>query len=135
MTRCFDCRAEVADERWRCDACCEKKQDAMTLDRLRGVHGHRGVGGAKVHLSPEERKSIERLTGVKVWDAQDARRACKMTNMRPLDKGEELDEAITRQQAGESVPFVGWDKLGVLPTVKPFDFEKRLQAHEARFRK
>lgn len=132
MTRCFDCRAEIADGRWRCRKCLTKKRDLQTLDRVRGVHGHRGLGGAKVHLSVEERKAVERLTGIPVYDAQDARRAVKAKKMRHLEDGEELDTTLKRQAAGEKVPFPGWDKLGLMPAVKPFDFEKRLAEHRQR---
>jgi hypothetical protein len=132
VTRCYDCRANVAEGRWRCDACLTQFQDRAVLESVRGIHGTRGIGGAKVHLSAAERKSIERLTGVNVWDAQDARRACKATNMRPLEKGEELDDTINRQQAGESVPFPGWDKLGAMKAPPKFNFEERLAFHEGR---
>lgn len=132
MTRCFDCRASVPSSRFVCDACYEKRQDILVADRVRGIHGTRGVGGAKVHLSAAERKSIERLTGVKVVDAQDARRAIKSTGMRFLEKGEELDETLKRQEAGEKVPFPGWDKLGLLPKVPDFNFDERLAYHRQR---
>lgn len=132
MSRCFDCRAPVSSERFVCDSCYQRKQDVLVADGLRGVHGARGVGGAKVHLSAAERKSIERLTGVKVFDAQDARRAIKGTGMRFLEKGEELDETLQRQAAGESVPFPGWDKLGAMKAPPKFNFEERLAFHEGR---
>lgn len=136
MTRCFDCRKRVPEGRFVCDACYRQKQDVLTaqavMGRARGIHGTRGLGGAKVHMSAAERKSIERLTGIKVWDAQDARRACKMKNMRPLDKGEWLDETLQKQEAGERTEFPGWDAYGVLPKVPEFDFERRLQFHRQR---
>ena len=106
--------------------------EETALAKLRGTHGVRGLGGAKVHLSAAERKSIERLTGVKVWDAQDARRACKATNMRFLESGEELDVTLKKQDAGEHVDFPGWDRLGVMPRPKEFNFEERLAYHEGR---
>ena len=133
MTRCFDCRAPVSSERFVCDACYTKKQDALTVDQLRGIHGTRGLGGAKVHLSAAERKSIERLTGVKVFDAQDARRAIKAKGMRFLESGEELDETLKKQEAGEKVPFPGWDRLGVMKAPKPFNFEERYAANRERY--
>lgn len=114
----------------------EFKQRAVlmtALDKVRGVHGTRGVGGAKVHLSAAERKSIERLTGIPVMDAQDARRAIKMKGMRFLEKGEELDETLKKQAAGESVPFPGWDRLGVMEKPKEFNFEERLARNRQRF--
>lgn len=133
MTRCFECRGHVSSERFVCDACYTRKQDVLVMEGLRGVHGTRGIGGAKVHLSAAERKSIERLTGVKVFDAQDARRAIKAKGMRFLEKGEELDETLKKQEAGEKVPFPGWDKLGVMPRVKEFNFEERYAMHRERF--
>lgn len=94
--------------------------------------GHRGLDG-KVHLSQVERKSIERLTGIKVYDAQDARRAIKAKGMRFLEKGEELDETLKRQEAGEKVPFPGWDRLGVMPAPKSFDWEESLARNRQKY--
>lgn len=121
------------DTKSRLDTFKEAETLRSAVEKIRGAHGPRGLGGAKVHLSAEERKAIERHTGIPVFDAQDARRAMKATGMRHLEPGEELDETLKRQEAGEKVPFPGWDKLGLMKTPKPFNFEERLAANRQRF--
>lgn len=130
MRRCYYCRDDVPSGVLVCDPCSERKQDTKVVGAV--LRGPRGVGGARVYLSPEERKSIERLTGVPVWDAQDARAAIKAKGMRFLEKGEELDETLKRQEAGEKVDFPGWDRLGLMPKPKDFDFDSRLAFHRQR---
>ena len=77
-----------------------------TMDKLfgkRDVSENRGLGNGRVHLSQRERKSIENITGIKVFDAQDARRALKMKGMRFQEPGEEAAEVFKQQiEYGES---------------------------------
>lgn len=127
-------RAEVANRR-------------TVVEKLFGKRDgseNRGLGGAKVHLSRAERKSIENFTGIPVYDAQDARRALKAKGVRFIERGEETDTRFRAQRewvdaggekSGVPMPaeagFPGWDKLGMMKTPEPFDHAGRLAYHQA----
>lgn len=108
---------------------------------------NRGLGGSKVHLSAAERKSIENFTGIKVFDAQDARRALKAKGMRFLERGEETDAMLKAhvewadsdgEKRGAPLPkeceFPGWDAYGIMQKVPVVDWKERLAYHQARER-
>ena len=130
-------RAEVATQR-------------TVIEKLfgkRGLSQEKGLGGAKVHLSQAERKSIENFTGVKVFDAQDARRALKAKGMRFLERGEETEAMLDAhvkwadsdgEKRGAPLPkeceFPGWDAYGIMPKVPVVDWQERLAYHQARER-
>lgn len=67
---------------------------SSALDKVRGLHGNRGVGGAKVVLTQAEKSSLYNYTGVRVDDAQHARRVMKEKNVRFCEKGEQSYDMI-----------------------------------------
>lgn len=137
-------REKREQERERCEVSTRK----LAIEKLFGKRDeseNRGIGGAKVHLSAAERKSIERFIGVPVEDAQDARRKMKERGFRFIERGEEMDNRLRLQKewaeaggekAGVPLPdgagFPGWDKLGMMKTPEPFDFADRLTYHRNR---
>ena len=78
--------------------------------------GRRGLGNGRVVLTERERKSIERQIGVPVRDAQDARRKMKLRGIRPVEKGEFIDEVT---KAHEDYAASGGEARGEPP---PFKF-------------
>jgi hypothetical protein len=126
------------------DAALEKEKAA--LDKaIRHLSGPRGIGGGKVTLTERERVSLERYIGEPVRDAQDARMKMKRKGLRFAEPGEESEELFEAhidyaradgEKRGEALPekygFQGWDRYGVMPSPKPFDFEGRLRYHQER---
>ena len=105
MSRCYECRVDVDEGAFVCRDCVRKKErrreNAELVRKIVGAQGdseNRALGGAKVHLSQKERKSLERYIGLPVEDAQDARRKMKMKGMRFMEKGEELERILAAQQ-------------------------------------
>lgn len=88
----------------------EESELRTAVEKVRGIHGHRGVGGAKVHLSERERKSLENYIGLPVEDAQDARRKMRRRGVRFVEKGEEVDERFDAHVAAANGENVG-DRL------------------------
>lgn len=113
--------------------------------RTKEDDGSRGLGNGRVVLTERERVSLERYIGEPVRDAQDARKKMKAKGLRFTEKGEELDETCEAhidyamsggEKRGEALPekygFQGWDRYGIMPSPKPFDFEGRLRYHRER---
>ena len=118
------------------------RQSALQkLSGKKDISENRGIGGAKVHLSQKERKSIERMIGVPVEDAQDARRKMKERGFRFIDKGELVDQQTRAtidwadadgekrglKRPAELEKFVGWDKLMGKTMDTSFDHAERLK--------
>lgn len=109
---------------------------------------NRGLGGATVHLSEKERKSLETFIGEPVEDAQHARRLMREKGLRFLERGEETERVIAgtidyAESGGEargeridpSCDFGGWDRYRPMPAIKPFDSAGRLAYHLERERR
>lgn len=122
-----------------------EKEKAALDKAVRHLYGPRGIGGSRVTLTERERVSLERYIGEPVRDAQDARMKMKRKGLRFSEPGEESEEMFEAhidyalsggEKRGEALPekygFQGWDRYGVMPSPKPFDFEGRLRYHQER---